>query len=622
MPRRSLELVSPARNLEFGIEAINHGADAVYIGGPAFGARSAAGNPIADIEKLAAYAHRYSARVLMTLNTILRDDELESARQLAWQAFEAGVDALIVQDMGLLEIDLPSISLHASTQTDNRTPEKVRFLEQVGFSQIVLARELPLETIRNIAAQTTARLEFFVHGALCVSFSGRCAISHALTGRSANRGECAQMCRLPYSLEDENGHTIVSNQHLLSLKDNNQSANLRALADAGISAFKIEGRLKDLAYVKNVTAHYRRLLDHFLEEAPEYRRASSGRCIFLFEPTPAKTFNRGSTDYFLRGRHRDIAEFRTPKFAGEVLGRVTRLGHDHFEIDSGETIHNGDGLSYFDAAGELHGMRINRAEGHRLFPAENPAGLVVGTLLQRNHDQAFDKQLARKSSERRINADISLDETADGFSLTLRDEDGNSATAQLTGLKQAAKDPSKAEAVTRESFGKLGETIFQAQSIALNLSQPWFIPVSQLNNLRRQAVAMLETTRRAAYQRPLRKVPVDPPAPFPMTTLGALDNVFNKKAQRFYARHGVVKMAPAFECNEEKADVSLMLTKHCLRYSFNLCPKEVKGLRADPMILLRGNDKLALRFDCGRCEMHVVGQLKAHRPEVGTKDSD
>lgn len=613
MSSRSLELVSPARNIDFGIAAINHGADTVYIGGPSFGARSAAGNSMADIAKLVAYAHRYSVRVLMTLNTILRDDELEPARQLAWQAFEAGVDALIVQDMGLLEIDLPSIALHASTQTDNRTPEKVRFLEQAGFSQVVLARELSLETIRRIAEQTSARLEFFIHGALCVSYSGRCAISHALAGRSANRGECAQMCRLPYTLADGDGRIVARDQHLLSLKDNNQSANLRSLADAGISAFKIEGRLKDLDYVKNVTAHYRRLLDGILEDAPEYRRASSGHCVFLFDPQPAKTFNRGSTDYFLHGRQRDIAEFRTPKFAGEIIGHVTRLGQGHFEIESSAAIHNGDGLSYFDPAGELRGMRINRVEGKRLFPAESTPGLMHGTQLQRNHDQEFGKRLARKSAERLIPVQLFLSETPAGFALRIRDEDGICAIAVLSADKQAAKDPAQAEAALRQNLAKLGDTIFQAQSVNLGLSQPWFIPAAKLNQLRREASAALEAARLTAYRRPVRKPATVPPPRFPDQVLTALDNVLNQKARDFYIRHGVLQIAQAFESNGEKAAISLMTTKHCLRYSLNLCPKQAKGLRPDPMTLARGQDKLTLRFDCKRCEMHVVGRLKLRR---------
>src|SRR5512143_848810 len=375
--RHPLELLAPAKNADFGIEAVNHGADAVYIGGPAFGARANAGNEINDIERLAAHAHRYSARVLVALNTILKDEELEEARRIAWQVYEAGADALIVQDMGLLELDLPPIQLHASTQTDNRTAAKVKFLEQVGFSQVVLARELSLAQISEIAAQTSVALEFFIHGALCVSYSGQCYVSHAQTGRSANRGECSQMCRLPMSLEGSDGQVIVQQQHLLSLKDNNQTNNLRALAEAGISSFKIEGRLKDLSYVKNVTAHYRTELDKIIEALPQFKRSSAGRCTFFFTPQPEKSFNRGSTDYFVNERKEDMLSPLTPKFAGESIGKVTAVGRGWFEVDSTAPINNGDGLSYFNAMNELVGVRVNRAEGKRLYPAEMDLQITI-----------------------------------------------------------------------------------------------------------------------------------------------------------------------------------------------------------------------------------------------------
>ncbi|MGL5770164.1 MAG: peptidase U32 family protein, partial [Plesiomonas shigelloides] len=350
-----LELLAPAKNLAFGIEAIKHGADAVYIGGPAFGARAAAGNSVADIEQLAAFAHRYGAQVFVALNTILKDSELAQAEVLAHQIWNAGADALIVQDLGLLQCDLPPIALHASTQLDNRTPEKVRFLQDVGFSQVVLARELSLEQIRAVSEQTSVQLEFFIHGALCVAYSGQCYISHALTGRSANRGECAQICRVPCSLKTREGETLVQDQHLLSLKDMNQTANLRAMIDAGIRSFKIEGRLKDLSYIKNVTAWYRQHLDAILEERPELSRSSAGRSQYSFVPNPDKTFNRGSTDYFLLGRQPTITSFRTPKYIGEEVGKVTRVGPNWFEV-SGETeFNNGDGLCYFNARQVVNG---------------------------------------------------------------------------------------------------------------------------------------------------------------------------------------------------------------------------------------------------------------------------
>ncbi len=612
-PGTLLELLAPAKNAEFGCEAINHGADAVYIGGPAFGARANAGNAVAEIERLAAHAHRYSARVLVALNTILSDAEIEQAQRIAWQVYEAGADALIVQDMGLLELDLPPLQLHASTQTDNRSAAKVRFLEQVGFSQIVLARELSLEQIRDIAAQTAATLEFFVHGALCVSYSGQCYVSHAHTGRSANRGECSQMCRLPLSLTDDAGAVIARDSHLLSLKDNNQSANLRALADAGIRSFKIEGRLKDLSYVKNVTAHYRTELDRIMTQAPHYRPSSAGRCTYTFTPRPEKSFNRGFTDYFVNDRQETILSPATPKFAGEPIGHVARIGGNWFEIESDVEIHNGDGLAYFNAANELMGLRINRAEGRRLFPAESEHQLTVGTQLLRNRDQEFERLLEKKSAQRRIRIRMTLSETADGFMLTMVDEEGVTATATMAQPKQPAQDAERAEATLREQLGKLGNTLFVAEAIALELNGAWFIPASALNALRRDAVAQLEAARAAAYRRPPRAAAVEPPAQYPENELSYLGNVYNDLARAFYAKHGVSVIDDAFECGNERGEVSLMITKHCLRYSFNRCPKQVKGIRPDPMVLMQGKEKMTLRFDCKRCEMHVMGKMKPGR---------
>ena len=624
----ALELLAPAKNAQFGIEAINHGADAVYIGGPSFGARANAGNSVEDIERLASHAHRYNARVLVALNTLIDDAEIESARQLAWQFYDAGADALIVQDMGLLEVDLPPIALHASTQTDIRTVAKARFLEDVGFSQIVLARELSLEQIHAIAAQTSATLEFFVHGALCVSYSGLCNISTAHTGRSANRGDCSQACRLPYSLADQNGQLIAADRHLLSMKDNDQSANLRALIAAGISSFKIEGRLKDLSYVKNITAHYRLLLDAIIDEPavdlPALRRSSSGRCSLLFTPQPEKTFNRGSTDYFVNERRNDIAAFDSPKFVGAAVGEVTRLGRDSFTANCTSPLNNGDGITFYTAAGELVGMRVNRAETtdagktcYRLFPSLTdgrlPEGLRAGTTIYRNHDQEFERQLEKKSAERHIPVQLQFSETADGFALRITDDTGVSASAELPQAKLAAQNAEQAATTLRDNLGKLGATIYRAQSIELAISSAWFIPASAVNSLRRAAIDALDAARRSAYRRPPRRAASEPPAPYPDDTLSYLGNVFNERARAFYAKHGVRAIEPAFECGHEKGEVSLMITKHCLRYSFNLCPKQVKGVRPDPMVLINGNDKLTLRFDCKPCEMHVIGKLRKHR---------
>jgi collagenase-like PrtC family protease len=619
--RKLLELLAPAKNADFGMEAIVHGADAVYIGGPAFGARAGAGNPVADIARLAAYAHRFNARVLVAFNTLLKDEELEGARQIAWQLYDAGADALIVQDMGLLEIDLPPIQLHASTQSDIRSLEKARFLEGVGFSQIVLARELTLDQIRQIAEGTSVALEFFVHGALCVSYSGLCNISHAQTGRSANRGDCSQACRLPYSLSDQNGTLIAENKHLLSMKDNNQSDNLRALIQAGITSFKIEGRLKDLSYVKNITAHYRTLLDEILATEPKYRRSSSGHSTFLFTPQPEKTFNRGSTDYFVNDRKADIGAFESPKFVGQAIGKVTKLGHDCFDVTSQVALHNGDGISYYDPEQDLVGLRINRAEksgvGYRLFPTLSdgklPSDLLPGTAIYRNRDQEFERVLEKKSAERHIPVDLRFAETQDGFALHLTDDEGVSASATLACAREIAHNAERALDTLRKQLSKLGNTDYAVSTLDLSLSAPYFLPVAALNTLRRDAVEALDAARRQAYCRPLRRKASEPPVAYPENALSYLGNVYNEKARAFYARHGVSLIESAYECNQEKGEVSLMITKHCLRYSFNLCPKEIKGLRPDPMTLINGKEKLTLRFDCKRCEMHVIGKLRKHQ---------
>ena len=624
MPDNSniLELLAPAKNADFGIAAINHGADAVYIGAPSFGARAGAGNTVADIERLTHYAHRFNARVLVALNTILKDEELEAARQLAWQVHDAGADALIVQDMGLLELDLPPIQLHASTQCDIRTPQKARFLEDAGFSQMVLARELSLKQIRAVAECTTATLEFFIHGALCVSYSGQCYLSHARTGRSANRGDCSQACRLPYSLTDPQGQVIAKNSHLLSLKDNNQTDNLQALIDAGIRSFKIEGRLKDLSYVKNITAHYRQRLDAILETSAGFRRSSSGRCTFFFTPQPEKTFNRGSTDYFLRQRSADIGAFASPKFVGEKIGSIGKLARNSFEVDTPLSLNNGDGLTYFNAENELTGLRINLAEraggGWRLHPSlvdgRLPPGLKVGTTLYRNHDQQFERQLEKKSAERHIPLHLRLEESTEGFTLYLEDDAGITASATLTHAHEAAQNPERALAGLRDNLGKLGNTIYRAETIDLALSAPWFIPASMINILRRDAVDTLDRARQAAYERPQCGSAIEPPTPYPEDTLSYLGNVYNGKARAFYEKHGVKLIEPAFECGQKNVtatgELSLMITKHCLRYSFNLCPKQVKGIRPDPLVLANGNDRLTLRFDCKRCEMQVFGSVR------------
>jgi collagenase-like PrtC family protease len=639
-----LELLAPARDADIGIAAIDHGADAVYIGGPGFGARASAGNSIRDIERLARHAHRFNSKVFITLNTILRDDELEPARQMAWDVWHAGADVLIVQDMGLLELaDMPPIQLHASTQADIRTPEKARFLQDAGFSQIVLARELTLPQIRAIHAvidPARCQLEFFVHGALCVAYSGQCTISHAHTGRSANRGDCSQACRLPYQVVDAKGRFVAHDKHVLSMKDNNQSANIAALVDAGVRSFKIEGRYKDMAYVKNITAHYRRLIDELIEARENdpahtpLARASSGRTSFTFTPDPDQNFNRAFTDYFVNGRQDDIGAFDTPKNPGRPIGWVTQIGPDWVELetlDAATVLHNGDGLCYYDLQQELVGLAINRAEPvrarqtkrWRVFPKDELAGLRelhhlrIGTEINRNRDMDWVRVLEKKSSDRRIGVWVRFSETAQGFCLQLTDEDGHSAEAQAYHPHEPARDASRALASLREHLGRFGATDFAPLDIRTDLRQPWFVPTSLLNQLRREACERLQAARLAAYQRPARAAPVAPPTPYPEDTLTYLANVFNEQARQFYARHGVKVIAAAFEAHEELGEVSLMVTKHCVRFSLSLCPKQAKGVtgvqgqvKAEPLALINGKEKLTLRFDCKPCEMHVVGKIK------------
>ena len=633
-----IELLSPARNAAIGIEAVNHGADAVYIGGPAFGARATAGNDIRELEQLIAHAHRFGSRIFITLNTILRDDELQGARDMAWQVYNAGADALIIQDMGLLELDLPPIQLHASTQTDIRTPEKARFLQDVGLSQIVLARELDLGEIAAIRAATDparTSIEFFVHGALCVAYSGQCYITHAHTGRSANRGDCNQACRLPYQVTDDQGRFIAHDKHVLSMKDNNQSSNLRALIDAGVRSFKIEGRYKDLGYVKNITAHYRTLLDAIIEEraytAQPLARASSGSTRFLFTPDPDQNFNREFTDYFVNGRKDDIGAFDTPKTPGRAIGWVTKIGEDFVELETSDPatlLHNGDGLCYYDLQKELVGMAINTAEPvsalglnkWRVYPNDPLAELKdlrKGLEINRNSDMDWVRMLDKKSSERRIGLWAQLGETADGFELTLTDEDGHAASACTVQAHQPASDAAKAETTLREQLNRFGSTIFSVHDISLKLSQPWFVPASALNQLRRDAVIALEAARAAALARLPRAQPVEPPVPFPEDTLSYLANVYNAQAHAFYMKHGVQVIDAAYESKEEEGKVSLMITKHCVRFSLSLCPKQAKGvigvkgtIKAEPLHLINGKEKLTLRFDCKPCEMHVVGKMK------------
>lgn len=601
---RPIELLSPAKDLNCGIEAINHGADAVYIGAPKFGARSAAGNSLEDIRELCEYAHLYEARIYVTLNTILKEDELEEAERMIWDLWRVGTDALIIQDMGITRLNLPPIPLHASTQTDNRTPEKVRFLEAAGFTQVVLARELSLNEIRRISEATTVPLEVFVHGALCVSYSGQCYLSAALSGRSANRGECAQYCRLPYTMVDATGTEIVTHKHLLSLKDMNRSDQLEALLDAGVSSLKIEGRLKDVGYVKNITAYYRKKLDAVLSRRPEYRRASAGRSTYTFEPVAEKSFNRGFTPFLLEGRTADITAFNTPKSLGEPVGTVKEIKGNSFTVAGLKQLSNGDGLVFFNRKGELEGFRVNRVEANRVFPLDMPQ-LTPKTPLYRNFDQAFDKLLAKPSAERKLSVEIEFLDNPFGFTLCMEDETG----ARIMLTEPFAKELARREQQDniRTQLSKLGNTPFEASKVVVGLSENWFVPSSLLADMRRRGVEKLLEARRARYPREtVKRVQPSVSIPFPERQLTYLGNVANGKARSFYQDHGVEQIDPAFELSPRK-DVPLMFTKHCLRYSMGWCPtyQKDKSPYKEPYYLLYKDTRLRLQFDCKHCQMLV-----------------
>jgi len=599
---RKIELLSPAKNLECGLAAINHGADAVYIGASQFGARAAAGNSVEDIATLVQYAHKFRVKVLVALNTILTDDQLPEAEKLIWDIYNAGADALIIQDMGILKLNLPPIALHASTQTDNRTVEKVRFLQDVGFSRVVLARELSLKQITEISTQTDVELEAFVHGALCASYSGQCYMSQANCERSANRGQCAQYCRLPYHLLDADDTMLVKSKHLLSLKDLDLSDSLEEMMDAGVSSFKIEGRLKDVDYVKNITAYYRKKLDEILEGSTRYQRASAGRTTILFEPNPEKSFRRSNTDYFLHGRKPDIAQLETPKSLGEPIGKVTYIGRNFFEMQNGTLLNNGDGLCFINKQGDLTGFRVNRVERKQIFPAEMPK-ITDGVMLYRNQDQAFEKILKGKTSERRVGVEMLFGETANGFSIQLTDENGISTTFEAVCDKQPAQKPEVVNDNIKNQLSKLGNTIYEATDIQIQISSPWFFPASQLGEWRRQAVEKLDEVRTASYVRePGHEAK---PASFPAKQLTYLGNVTNKLSEAFYMEHGVEEVMPGFEVKAQEG-VPLMFCKHCIKFNMGWCPKEGYKATFKEPLYLRNNDQVyELTFDCKACEMRI-----------------
>ncbi len=605
---KTIELLAPAKNLECGVEAIKHGADAVYIGAGRFGARQAAGNSVDDIAQLTRFAHFYGAKVYVTVNTILKDSELSDAEKLIWQLYEAGADALLVQDMAVLKMKLPPIALHASTQCDVRSADKVRFLADCGFTRVVLARELSLAEISEIhKACPDVELECFVHGALCVSYSGQCYASQYCLGRSANRGECAQFCRLKFDLEDAGDNVIIKGKHLLSLRDMNRMAYLEELMDAGVCSFKIEGRLKEVSYVKNVTAAYSQAIEKVLVRRNEFVRASSGHSVLQFTPDVSRSFNRGFTDYFLHGRTDDIYSFGTPKSIGEKMGPVKEVGRGWIKVSGFKAFHNGDGLCFFNRAGELEGYRVNRVEGNRVFlfleGADMPS-ITAGTELYRNYDLEFEKVLSKESATRKIGVDILFEETADGYKVTFTDEDGFKAETEVEWKKEDARTPQQDN--IRMQLGKMGNTGFEVQNVEIKLDGERFIPSSLLSDMRRQATAVLEKTRLDAYVRPAVGASANPV--YPVSQLTYLGNVMNAQARTFYQDHGVKSIDDAFEKNTPDSGV-IMFCRHCIKNAMGLCTKNPRrDMKVQEPLWLVSQDgrRFRLRFDCSKCQMEIM----------------
>lgn len=595
-----LELLAPAKDLACGLAAVDCGADAVYIGAERFGARAAAANTRADVAKLVVRAHLFHAKVYAAVNTILRDEELEDARRLITRLYEDGIDGVIVQDFGLLELDLPPVPLIASTQMHNASPERVRFLQDAGFSRVILARELSLDEIRRIAeAAPGIGLEFFVHGSLCVSYSGRCYLSYALGGRSANRGECAQPCRKPYQVRGGSGEVVARDCHALCLKDLNLSGHLAALVAAGITSFKIEGRLKDAAYVKNTVLYYRRALDAVLT-AGGGRKASSGAVGFDFKPDLAKTFNRGYTTFFLKGRDAAMHSHAAPGFLGKPAGVVRAVRAERVDLEGDVALRPGDGLAFFDARGRLCGTSVNKAEGKNIW-VESRRGIAAGTKLFRNHDRAWRKALDAARVERRIGVSLALHEIDGGLGLSLQDEDGIAAGAELSCEKAAAKDAQYARETMARQLAKLGGTSFMADKITLP-QRPCFVPVAVLNELRRQAVAALAAARLKAHPRERRKSASEDAA-YPEAELGFAANVFNKRAGKFLREHGVKTLQRALETGPAPRGTQVMTCRYCLRHALKSCGG---GQAVAPLYLTDADGaRLRLEFDCKDCLMRV-----------------
>ena len=618
---RKLELLAPAKDLKCGIAAIDCGADAVYIGAARFGARQAVGNSIDDINELCEYAHKFGCKVYVTVNTIIYDNELEDTQKLLNELGRIGVDAILVQDMGITKLQLPqNVALHASTQTDNRSAEKVEWLARHNFDRVVLARELSLEEIRNIHRRVPqTELEVFVHGALCVSFSGVCYASEYCFGRSANRGACAQFCRMKFDLTDKDGNEIINQAHLLSLKDMCRIDSLEQLADAGVTSFKIEGRLKDINYVRNVTAAYSNQLNEIISRrASEYERASSGVCDIRFTPNLNKTFNRGFTDYFLNGRTSDLASFYTPKAMGEYVGKVKEIRGNSFNVAGTTSFANGDGLCFINSNNELEGFRINRAEGNRLFPLRMPRGLRKGIALYRNSDQLFEKELNGDNVQRKLGIRINIKASAEGLHIEAKtcDEKLHINLQKDISLEKAQK--SQVDNIKRQ-ISKFGNTIFTVEDVIVEPTDfPWFIPNSILAEIRRQATdelmgrlsEMSENQKDTKTKDQAQQLPDNGKVSFHSISSYQqpyMYNIANRLAHSFYEQEGMSDITPAFEIRKPSSPL-VMQCRYCLRHELGQCKKSHKqsGLLKEPLHLrLADGRTFRLEFDCKKCQMNI-----------------
>ena len=606
--KKKIEILAPAKDLFHGMAAINSGADAVYIGAPLYGARSNATNSIADVAALVQYAHLYHAQVFVVINTILYDNELENCRKMIYQLYDIGVDALIVQDMAIMEMELPPIVIHASTQANNRDADKIKFLKDAGIKRVVLARELNLHQIKEISSASDVELEFFVTGALCVSFSGNCYMSVANGERSANRGSCAQNCRLPYNLIDGNGDTLIKNSHLLSIKDFDVSDQIPNLIEAGVVSFKIEGRLKDVVYVKNNVSYLRQKLDAFLEGNDKYTKASSGTCTFTFDSALNKSFNRGYTDYFVNGRDAAIGSWESPKSKGQYIGKLIKTIGNAYQIENGELLNNGDGLCFINEQNEAEGIYVNKSENGLAYPNVFKE-IKEGTFIYRNNDAAFIKLVEREDSAvRKIGTTLLLTENETGFELIATDEDGYVSTVTLVAPKEETKTGLSMEDNIKTQLAKTGFTPYKADEINVLFSKNWFMPISKINEMRRTVFEQLTEIRLANYHREEYQI-VKTSHPYPETKLDFMYNVANKTARKFYERHGVTEIEQAFELQWDPGKSRVMTTKYCIKYELGKCPihqRETMGEKLkEPLVLKQGELEYKLKFNCKPCEMEI-----------------